>query len=105
MNFGINIEQTSRILEVLSLHPAVEQVIIFGSRAKGTFREGSDVDLAVVGKELKLTDLLQIGSELELLSYPFIFDLVLFYGIKDKELIDHINRVGKVFYQKDSNGS
>ena len=100
MEFGLNKEQQDSITEKFSLHSNVDQVIIFGSRAMGNYHSGSDIDLALIGDDLRLDELFLIGTELESLSFPINFDLFLFKGISDKDVIDHINRVGKVFYER-----
>jgi predicted nucleotidyltransferase len=100
MKFGLEQTQIEDIQKIISSNSRIEQVILFGSRAKGNYRPGSDIDLAVVGGELKLNDLLEIGIELEALNYPIKFDLVLYHQIKDDEVLDHIRRVGIHFYEK-----
>lgn len=100
MKFGLEQTQIEDIQKIVSSNSRIEQVIIFGSRAKGNYRPGSDIDLAVVGGELKFDDLLGIGIELESLNYPVKFDLVLYHQIKDDEVLDHIRRVGILFYEK-----
>jgi len=100
MKFGLEQNQIEDIQKIVSSNSRIEQVIIFGSRAKGNYRPGSDIDLAVVGGELKFDDLLVIGIELESLNYPVKFDLVLYHQIKDDEVLDHIRRVGILFYEK-----
>jgi len=100
MKFGLENDQIAEIIKILSSNSRIEQVIIFGSRAKGNYRPGSDVDLAVVGGQLKFDELLEISIELGSLNYPMKFDLILYHQIKDDEVIDHIRRVGILFYEK-----
>jgi predicted nucleotidyltransferase len=100
MKFGLEQTQIVDIQKIISSNSRIEQVILFGSRAKGNYRPGSDIDMAVVGGELKLDDLLEIGIELEALNYPMKFDLVLYHQVKDDEVLDHIRRVGIRFYEK-----
>jgi predicted nucleotidyltransferase len=101
MKFGLENDQIAEINKILSSNSRIEQVIIFGSRAKGNYRPGSDVDLAVVGGQLKFDELLEISIELGSLNYPMKFDLILYHQIKDDEVIDHIRRVGILFYEKE----
>jgi len=75
MLFGIPTEAVAKIRDVFAGHPEVEQVILYGSRAKGTFRNGSDVDLAVEGRGMNLTVLNRIDTELDELLLPWSFDL------------------------------
>ncbi len=72
MNFGLSGKITAYILGVLEKHSAVEQALIFGSRAKGNFKTGSDIDLALSGKSLTTDDALRILSIRFILSkLPF----------------------------------
>ena len=100
MKFGLEKEQIAEINEIISSWSKIEQVIIFGSRAKGNYRPGSDIDLAIVGGELKFDDLLEISIELGYLNHPMKYDLVLYHQIDDNDVIDHIRRVGILFYEK-----
>ncbi|MBF9253621.1 nucleotidyltransferase domain-containing protein [Pontibacter sp. 172403-2] len=100
MLFGLEQEQVKGIQQVLASFPEVEEAIIFGSRAKGNFKTGSDIDLALKGTPLELDELLSLYNKLELLELPYTFDLVNYASIKVPDLTMHINRVGKVFYSK-----
>ncbi len=75
------------------------QMIVHGLRAKGKNRKGSDIDLTIVG-EATYSDLLKLENELDNLLLPYKIDLSLLYQIANKDLIAHIERVGKVFYDK-----
>jgi predicted nucleotidyltransferase len=75
----------------------VEEAILYGSRAMGNFRPGSDIDLTVKGQGLDLEMLNKISLALDELLLPYTFDISLFHQIKNQDLIDHIKRVGVVF--------
>jgi len=83
-----------KIVELIKKNNQILEVILFGSRAKGSFHEGSDVDLAIKGNNITLNDILDLANDLDNLNLPYKFDLVCYDKIKEKELIDHINRVG-----------
>ena len=100
MKYGLTPEDISLISGVFAASPAVQQVIIFGSRAMGNYKPGSDIDLAIVGDLLSFNDILQLSGSLEQLGTLYSFDLQRFGAIKDPDLIDHIKRVGKQFYSK-----
>jgi predicted nucleotidyltransferase len=89
-----------RIRLVFSRHPEVERVILFGSRAKGNFKPGSDIDLALLGESLTPKTLNHLSEELDDLPIPYEFSLILFSKITDSEVIAHIKRVGTLFYDK-----
>ncbi len=86
---------------MLSLFQKIEKVILFGSRAKGNYKNGSDIDLAVIGKEMQHDDLLLIQSKLEALHLPWRFDVLLFEKINDPHVTGHIHRVGIEFYKNE----
>jgi predicted nucleotidyltransferase len=100
MNYGLSEEQLNSIREIFSAHQEIEKGILFGSRAKGTHQPGSDIDIALVGEKVELGLILKILSELDSLSILQKFDLVVFHQIKSDELLDHINRVGIILYNK-----
>lgn len=98
--FGLKQTTIDKINGVFSGHPQIEQVILYGSRAKGNYRGGSDIDLTIKGEAVTLTQLLKIETELDDLLLPYKIDLSLLHKIDDPDLIDHIRRVGIVFYDK-----
>jgi predicted nucleotidyltransferase len=100
MKYGLNKNTVEKINTVLSLFPQVEEVILYGSRAKGNYKNGSDIDLTFKGKDLNLKNLNAISNKLDELFLPYTFDLSVFEYIDNPELVDHINRVGISFYKK-----
>jgi len=99
-DFGLSNEVISRIQSVFSENPAVEEVILYGSRAKGNFRPASDIDLTVKGADVTWHDLQTIERKIDDLLLPYKVDLSLFRQIDNENLIEHINRVGMTFYKK-----
>ena len=75
-------------------------VIIYGSRAKGNYKNGSDIDLTFIGKNISDRDWSGIFQDLDELPTPYTFDLSILSTIENPDLVDHINRVGKIFYEK-----
>lgn len=100
MVFGLKETAIHQIREIFSHYPQVNEVILYGSRAMGNFKNGSDIDLALKGEDLNLTILNKIDLELDDLLLPYIFDLSIFHHIDNPDLIDHIKRVGKVMYSR-----
>ena len=86
-----------KIVSVFAQHPEIEKAILYGSRAIGNFRNGSDIDLVLVG-DVVFSTLLKIESQLDDLLLPYKIDLSVLHKIENKDLIEHINRVGKDFY-------
>lgn len=97
--FGLNDDDIKRIQAVFSGSPGVERVIIYGSRAKGNFKPGSDIDLTVDGL-LEWDKFLQLEVALDDLMLPYIIDLSLKSHIDNESLKEHIKRKGKIFYQR-----
>ena len=101
--FGINDDAYKWILRVLGIFPEVDEVIIFGSRAKGNFKPGSDIDLAIKGTGLEYNYPEKIRHMLEDGLYTlYFFDVVDYDKISNVALKEHIDRVGKVFYKHDA---
>ncbi|CAN5275414.1 nucleotidyltransferase domain-containing protein [soil metagenome] len=101
MPYGLQRKELARIQEVFSRHPQVKEVILYGSRALGTHRKGSDIDITLTGKGLNLRSLSKIEADLDDLLLPYPFDVSVFRKIENPELRNHIERVGKVIYRRD----
>lgn len=100
MNHGLSAATVAKIHGVLSLHPEVERALLYGSRAKGDFKRGSDIDLMLTGSGLDERILRRIDDELDDLLLPYEFDLSHFEQLTPEPLRDHIRRAGVVFYEK-----
>lgn len=96
---GLNQAELSLILTVFGKHPEIQSVILFGSRAKGTHSNRSDVDLAVDG-EITALEAEAIASELDELPLPYRFEVQALKAIKHRALIEHIKRVGVEIYRE-----
>jgi predicted nucleotidyltransferase len=102
IRFGIPECDLEALISELRKNPKINEIILFGSRAKGTFKNGSDIDIALKGVRLNLNDILDATSEIEKLLLPYKLDLVIFNRIKEPALIDHIKRVGIVLFNRGS---
>jgi len=100
MKFGLTKETIDKIKSVFIKHTEVEEVIIYGSRAKGNHRDGSDIDITLKGEKLNEKILTEINSDIDDLNTPYLFDISIFDKLKSPDLEEHINRVGKLFYSK-----
>lgn len=103
--YGLKSTDITAMHGVFARHPQVEQVLLYGSRAKGNYRPGSDIDLTLKGPQLDLGIRFRIETELDDLLLPYQMDLSLLAHIKNEELLEHIERVGVVFYAKNDNAS
>ena len=101
MKFGLDQTTINKINSVFIKYPEIEEVIIYGSRAKGNFREGSDIDITIKG--IRVTDRTRSNVWLDIddLNTPYLFDISVFETLNSASLVEHINRVGQVFYKKE----
>jgi predicted nucleotidyltransferase len=100
VNFGLSDNTIDRLHEVFRRYDEVEEVIIYGSRAKGNFRNGSDIDIIVKGNRINRKIMSSIWQDIEDLNFPYKVDLSDFQVLNTPDLSDHIERVGKVIYRK-----
>ena len=96
---GLPPSASQRLLQVVLQNPEVEEVWLFGARAMGIHREGSDVDLFLVGKAITHADRLQLMHAIDDLLRPWQVDLALHHELPC-ELVDHVNRVGVRLWQR-----
>ncbi len=102
--FGLSVDTLRRIKKVFSKFPEIQKVILYGSRAKGNYEKGSDIDITLIGKGLTLNNAVYpLMEELDELYLPYKFDISIFSQLEERDLIDHILRVGKTFYRKEIN--
>lgn len=97
---GLRDEQLQEIRSFAQKNPSIDEVIIYGSRAKGNYRPGSDVDLVLKGKNLKLADQLSFWNDLDDSYQPYFFDVAILHQIENESLLEHIKRVGKMIYSR-----
>jgi len=104
MSFGLPDSLIEKINNILQNHSEVEEVLIYGSRAKGNYREGSDIDMVLKGELLTEDIRNRIFWEIDELNSPYTLDLSIYHQITSQELIQHIDRVGKPIFQKENQG-
>ena len=100
MSFVLKEETIKKINAIFAEYPQVEEAILYGSRAKGNYKPGSDIDLTLRGSGLNLRVLNKITLALDDLLLPYIIDLSICYRIENQDLLEPIERVGRVFYTK-----
>lgn len=100
ISFGLNKNTIDKLVGVFSNFPEIEEVIIYGSRVKGNYKPGSDIDLAFKGELLTHNILNKISNQIEELLLPYIIEPVLYKNIENNDLLEHINRIGQTFYKK-----
>jgi uncharacterized protein len=98
MIFGLQQKDIDAINGVFSQYTTIEKVVIYGSRAKGNYKNGSDIDLTIVDNDLTFSQLMEIENKLDDLMLPYKIDLSQKRKISNAELLDHIQRIGLVFW-------
>jgi predicted nucleotidyltransferase len=96
--YGLPDHAIGKVNDIFSKYPFIEEAVLYGSRAKGTYKNGSDIDITLKG-QIPIKGLLHIENELDDLLLPWMIDLSIYNHIDNPGLIDHIRRVGKVLYK------
>jgi uncharacterized protein len=100
MQFGLSEKNIAAVRQILERYPSIEKAIIYGSRAKGNYKHGSDIDLTLFGNALDHQTLSDIAWALDESDIPHTVDLSIFAHIDNLALREHIERVGLVFYER-----
>jgi uncharacterized protein len=100
VKFGLSEKTIQGITDTFAAFPQIEKAVIYGSRAKGNYKNGSDIDLTLYGRDLTTKLQGKIENELDELLLPYTIELSIFEKISDPDFVDHIQRVGMVFYEK-----
>jgi predicted nucleotidyltransferase len=98
--YGIPESDLDDLLSELRKNSKISEIILFGSRAKGTYRNGSDIDIALKGRKLNLNDILDATMDIDKLLLPYKIDLVIYTRINEPALIEQINRVGVILFKR-----
>ena len=100
-HYGISERSFNRIVAAIATMPEIEEVVIFGSRAMGTARRGSDIDLAIKGARVTDRTADELSMTLnERLPIPYYVDVVAYPSLSHENLREHIDTRGKLFYRK-----
>lgn len=100
MKYGLTDQTVEMICGVFRSFPEVDVAILYGSRARGNFREGSEIDLALKGEAIDLASLSRIDTALDDLMLPYTFDILLCQSLTNQALTEQINHTGIVFYRR-----
>lgn len=100
MPYGFKDVELQTLEEMFSSNARIEQVLLYGSRAKGNYKPFSDVDITLVGSDLSRDDVNKLYAAIDVSSLPYEFDISLYSSIRNEALLDHIHRRGIVVYRK-----
>jgi len=105
MNFGFSEKTLNCIIDSIKELKEIEAAKIFGSRALGNYKRGSDVDLALIGPEVDEETVLKLSRRLnQELPLPYHFDVLAYGNIKNKALVEHIDQFGIVIFTRGNRG-
>lgn len=97
---GLKKAVVDKINNCILSFPEIHQVIIYGSRAKGNFRNGSDIDICLIGDNLDSNVILKLDNKLDDLLLPYTFDISIYDKLDNPNFKDHIDRVGMIFFER-----
>lgn len=101
MDFGLRKEDLTYIISAIAKFDEIEKAVIFGSRAKGNYKPGSDIDIAIFGEDITFDTISRLHAVLEDESpMPYFFDIVDYTHLNHEQLKEHIDRVGKVIFER-----
>ncbi|SHG27957.1 Nucleotidyltransferase domain-containing protein [Flavobacterium micromati] len=96
--FGLYDKSYKEILEIIANSLSIKEVVIYGSRAKGNYKEGSVIDITILGEPTP-EDVSKLWHDLDDSFIPYKFDISVYNNLKSDSLKEHINKVGKTFYK------
>ena len=101
--FGLTEKDIGLIRSAIEAHPEIEEVLVFGSRAMGNHKNGSDVDLAAKGDNVSLRTVSRLATRLnEELPLPYRFDVLDYAAIDTPALKEHIDSTGKTLFRRNT---
>ena len=99
MKYGLSDRTLNTLDSIFRKYPSIKQAILYGSRAKGKYRIGSDIDLTLMAENtFTHTDLLHIAGDFDDSDMPYFVDVSIYDKLSNPDLKAHIDRVGKVLY-------
>ena len=101
--YGMTDDELNLLCSLFARQKEIEQVILYGSRVKGTHKPFSDVDITLLGFRLTRTHLNRLSSDIDESSLPYSFDISIFSQLSNPALIEQIEETGVVLYQRGEN--
>ena len=102
MKFGLDQSTLDNLISVFVKYPEIEEVFVYGSRAKGNYHLGSDIDITLKGKDISDQTRSDVWLDIDDLNTPYLFDISIYCKLTSESLLDHIDRVGKLLYKRES---
>jgi len=99
MQFGLTDKTLNTLYSIFQKYTDIKEVILYGSRAKGNYRKGSDIDISLkTGEDFSFTNLLRISGDFDDSDMPYLVDVSVYDKLSNPDLKAHIDRVGKTLY-------
>ena len=103
MKYGLSDITLNTLKGIFIKYPGIDTVLIYGSRAKGNYRDGSDIDLTIkTTTNFNYSDLLKISGDFDDSNLPYLVDVSIYNNLSNDSLKAHIDRVGQVLYSKET---
>ena len=99
MQYGLSDKTLNTLNSIFLNYPGIKQVVLYGSRVKGNYRNGSDIDLSIkAGESFTFSELLHIAGDFDDSDMPYLVDVSIYEKLTNPDLKAHIDRVGKVIF-------
>jgi len=99
MKYGLSDKTLEILNSIFRKYLGIKQVVLYGSRAKGSYRKGSDIDMSLkTDNTFTRLDLLHIVGDLDDSDLPYLVDVSIYDNLSNPDLRAHIDRVGKILY-------
>ncbi|MDR1932455.1 MAG: nucleotidyltransferase domain-containing protein [Spirochaetales bacterium] len=101
MPYGLSPRTQKTLTSIFEKYPGIQKVILYGSRALGSYRPGSDIDITLcTGPAFTLSDLLRLMGDFDESDMPYLVDVSLYQNLTNPELKAHIDSAGKILYSR-----
>jgi predicted nucleotidyltransferase len=100
--YGLDDRIISDLKRIFSEFEDIDTVVLYGSRAMGNYRNGSDIDITLHGQGLTLKTVYALSDVIDELYLPYKFDISIYGQIDNPGLLEHISRAGRILYEKKS---
>ena len=103
MEYGIDDKYMKELREILASIPEIEEAVLYGSRARGDYKRGSDIYLSLKGENMGRKQLVLLRDKLYLSRLPYFVDTNIFSELKSQPFINNILRDGVTIYRRSDN--
>jgi predicted nucleotidyltransferase len=102
--YGLSDRSLETVKKLLSKYPGIQSAVLYGSRAKGNYKNGSDIDITLhTDDTFTHADLLHLMGDFDDSDLPYMVDVSDYRKLGNESLKEHIRRVGKVLYERQAN--